>query len=494
MKKYTRAVSLGLGIVAGLVFALLSGFVVPLVALAAGPAPVNLLSAGNFTILSETGITDTGSHSSVITGNIGSSPITAAAMNDVFCSEITGTIYGVDAAYVGSGVTTCFAGDPGVPPVTPPDANKTLVDNAVGDMLTAYNDAAGRTLPTATKLGGGNIGGMTLAPGLYKWSTDVSIPTNLTLSGGPNDVWIFQVAGNLSIASGGSVPAGVKVILAGGAQASNIFWQVGGSTGATLGTYSTFNGNILSAKQVIIQTGAVLNGRALAQTQVTLDANVITVPISTVGALGEISGTKFGNSDGDGGHHRLAGVTIYLDANDNGVLDPGEPSMVTDNMGKYDFSNLPAGIYYVREVEQPGWVETYPASGSYTINLAAGEVSSKNDFADFKLGTISGTEFNDLNGNGKQDANEPGLQGWTITLTNLGGSVTETAVTDANGNYSFTGLDRGIYTISETEQSGWMPTTKKSLKVLVLSGTVSTGDNFGNDNRSCGGNTNQGNH
>jgi len=238
---------------------------------AAGPATVNLGSAGNFTVLSEAGITDTGSHTTVITGDIGSSPITAAAMDNVFCSEINGTIYGVDAAYVGSGSQTCFMGNP-------PLSNKTLVDNAVGDMLNAYNDAAGRTLPTSTELGAGNIGGMTLAPGLYKWSTDVNIPTNVTLSGGPNDVWIFQISGNLNIASGASVPAGVKVILSGGAQVSNIFWQVGGVTGATLGTYSTFNVNILSAKQIIIQTGAGLNGRAFAQTQVTLDANLISFP------------------------------------------------------------------------------------------------------------------------------------------------------------------------------------------------------------------------
>jgi len=243
------------------------------VAHAAGPAPVNLLSAGNFVILSKTGITNTGSHTTLITGNIGSSPITAAAMNNVFCSEIAGTIYGVDAAYVGSGDQTCFAGNP-------PLANKTLVDNAVLDMGTAYADAAGRPFPDGTELFAGNLGGQTFAPGLYKWSTDVTIPTNVTLSGGPDDVWIFQIAGNLSIASGASVPAGIKVVLIGGARASNVFWQVGGVTGATLGTYSTFNGNILSAKQIIIQTGAVLNGRALAETQVTLDANRISVPVT----------------------------------------------------------------------------------------------------------------------------------------------------------------------------------------------------------------------
>lgn len=238
---------------------------------AAGPASVDLLSAGNFTILSKTGITNTGSHMSAITGNIGSSPVTAAAMNNVFCSEITGTIYGVDSAYVGSGSQTCFMGNP-------PLANKTLVDVAVLDMGTAYADASGRTNPTATELGAGIIGGLTIAPGLYKWSSDVTIPTNVTLSGSENDVWIFQIAGNLNVASAGSLASGTKVLLSGGAKASNVFWQVGGVTGATLGTYSTFNGSILSAKQIIVETGAVVTGRLMAQTQVTLDASAVTAP------------------------------------------------------------------------------------------------------------------------------------------------------------------------------------------------------------------------
>lgn len=264
MKKITQQVMAG-ALTVYLVFNLLA----PINAMAAGPSTVNLLSSGNFSLLSKTGITNTGSHASAITGNIGSSPITAAAINNVFCSEISGTIYGVDAAYVGSGNQTCFAGNP-------PLSNKTLIDNAVLDMGTAYADAAGRpALTPDTNLFAGNLGGQTLAPGLYKWTTDVIIPTNVTFSGNANDIWILQIAGNLNIASGGSVPAGIKVLLAGGAQASNIFWQVGGGTGATLGTYSTFNGNILSATQVVMQTGAILNGRALAQTLITLDANNI---------------------------------------------------------------------------------------------------------------------------------------------------------------------------------------------------------------------------
>lgn len=236
---------------------------------ALGPETVDLGAADSFALLAKTGITNTGSHASHITGNIGNSPGTAAQMDNVFCSEITGTIYGVNTAYTGSGDPSCFAG-------TAPD--KTFVDNAILAIETAYGDAAGRALPNGTELYGGNLGGRVFAPGLYKWSTNVTIPTDVTLSGGANDVWIFQISGDLSIASGGSVPAGIKVKLIGGAQAKNVFWQVGGGVGATLGTYSTFNGTILSSKQVILQTGAVLNGRALAQTQVTLDADTVIKP------------------------------------------------------------------------------------------------------------------------------------------------------------------------------------------------------------------------
>ncbi|MHB8573835.1 MAG: ice-binding family protein [Dehalococcoidia bacterium] len=243
-------------------------------ALAAGPQPVNLFSAGNFVLLSQAGITNTGSHTSAITGNIGSSPITAAAMNDVFCSEITGTIYGVDAAYVGSGSQTCFAGNP-------PFANKTLVDNAVAGMQTAYTDAAGRPSGVGPNLnkGGGTLNGQNFTPGTYTWSTPVNITGDITLTGTATDVWIFQISGTLNISSA------TKVRLSGGAQASNIFWQVAGAT--TLGTTSTFNGSILDKTMIALQTGAVLNGRALAQTQVSLDANTVTTvgPSTTVGGM-----------------------------------------------------------------------------------------------------------------------------------------------------------------------------------------------------------------
>lgn len=232
-----------------------------------GPAPVDLLSisTNNFAILSTSGITDTGSHLSVITGNIGASPITAASMSTVFCSEMagTGTIFGVDAAYVGAGVgfQACFAGNP-------PASNKTLVDQAVADMGTAYTNAAGRA-PDYTELGAGNIGGRNLGPATYKWGTGVLIATDLMLTGGPNDVWIFQIAQGLTVSSG------VQIILAGGALPQNIFWQT--FAAADLGTTSVFKGILLSQTSIAEKTGSSIDGRLLAQTAVTLDQTRVTL-------------------------------------------------------------------------------------------------------------------------------------------------------------------------------------------------------------------------
>ena len=138
-------------------------------------------------------------------------------------------------------------------------------------MGTAYSDAAGRTNPApVTELGGGEIGGLTLAPGLYKWGTGVLITTDVTLSGGPNDVWIFQIAGGLTQASA------TKVILTGGALAKNVFWQAAGVV--ALGTTAHFEGIVLSATAITLNTGATVNGRLLSQTNVTLINNTVTQP------------------------------------------------------------------------------------------------------------------------------------------------------------------------------------------------------------------------
>jgi hypothetical protein len=214
-------------------------------------AVVNIGVAGNFAILSKSGITDV--YKSTITGNIGTSPITGAALL-VSCTEVAGTIYTVDAA----GPLPCRV------------TSATMLTRAVLDMQAAYTDAAGRTNPDFLNLGAGSIGGKTLTPGLYKWTSAVVIPTNVTISGGPNDVWIFQVAGTLTMSSA------VKIILAGGAQAKNIFWQAAGAV--TFGTTSHFEGNILGQTGINLQTGASINGRMLAQTAVTLQMNTANMP------------------------------------------------------------------------------------------------------------------------------------------------------------------------------------------------------------------------
>jgi hypothetical protein len=235
------------------------------------PAPVNLGTAGNFVLLAEAGITNV--PTSHIVGNIGASPITAFALTTIACSEIKGTIYGVDATYVGDSVnTTCFAGNPGVPAVTPSDANKTLVDNAVIAMEAAYTNASGR-VPDESDRNGGIIGGEVFLPGVYKWNSGVTIPTDMTVSGGPNDVWIFQITGTLDIS------ANKKIILSGGAQAKNIFWVVAGAT--TLEPGSVFEGTILAGpgvSTIALQSLATLHGRALGQKDITLISNTVYIP------------------------------------------------------------------------------------------------------------------------------------------------------------------------------------------------------------------------
>ena len=208
--------------------------------LAAGPAPVNLGSTAHFAILAGAAITTTGG--GTITGDVGASPITGAAIH-LTAAQVHGTIYAVDASGPAGSVMA-----PG-PLLT-----------AKGDLTKAYNDAAGRTpVPSGPFLnpGAGNIGGLNLVPGLYKFTSTAMITgANLTLTGGANDVWIFQIKSDLEVGST------IHVILAGGAQARNIFWQVG--TSATIGTFAVFKGTILAAQAVTMNTSSTMDGRAMA--------------------------------------------------------------------------------------------------------------------------------------------------------------------------------------------------------------------------------------
>jgi len=532
---------------------LMLGLSGPIAAFAAGPATVNLGTAGNFAILSKAGISTTGV--TKIVGNIGVSPIGSTAITGF------GLVRDWSGTFSRSTLVTgkVYAANYAAP--TP-----SMLTTAVSNMQTAYTDALSRATGVSNPGTAGEIGGLTLAPGVYTFTgagKNVTISTNLILSGGANDVWIFQIPGTFDV---GATAKPAAVVLSGGARAQNVFWAVAGAT--TIHPSSVVNGTILDYTNIAMQSGAVLNGRALAQTAVTLIANTVTVPTTTsvpaptyaittsvvgpqygsispsgtvsvaggssqtfaitpgsgdqintlvvdgapvatttsytfsdvtanhtiavsfgpipvsppvtytgtlvvnkdtiggngtftftgnngLGAfsvttvsgtgskifnnvapgtytiteknipkgwtqtdsdcsavvvtaggvdtctitdtsnklLGEIRGTKYVDRDGsgtlkgNGHHHRLAGVTIYLDMNNDGKLDPGDPSTVTNKCGEYRFLNLPAGTYVVREVEQPGWVETYPASGSYTIVLTAGKVSKNDNFGNFKLGS-----------------------------------------------------------------------------------------------------------
>jgi hypothetical protein len=218
-------------------------------------AVVNLGSSINYLILAKTAITNI--PTSALTGDLGLSPAAESYITGLALIDATG--YSTSAQVTGH----VFAADMASPtPVT--------LTTAVNDMLTAYTDAAGRPSPDFLELYTGNIGGKTLSAGLYKWTNTVTIPSDVTISGSATDVWIFQIAGNLTMSSA------KNITLSGGALAKNIFWQVAGEV--TIGTTSHFEGIILSMTAITFQTGASMNGRALAQTAVILDQNAVTEP------------------------------------------------------------------------------------------------------------------------------------------------------------------------------------------------------------------------
>jgi hypothetical protein len=222
--------------------------------LGSGPAPVNLGEAGNYAILAKSQVSTTGT--TKVIGNIGLSPAAASFITGFGLVADSTNVFSTSSLVTGQ----IFAANYAVP--TPSN-----LTTSVSNMETAYTDAAGRAADY-TELGAGNISGMTLAPATYKWSSGLLISTDVTLNGGPNDVWIFEVAQNVTVANG------AKIHLTGGALAKNVFWQSFGVV--SVGTTATMEGTVLAYTAINFKTGSVLNGRALAQTEVTLDATAVT--------------------------------------------------------------------------------------------------------------------------------------------------------------------------------------------------------------------------
>jgi Ice-binding-like/Bacterial Ig-like domain len=226
---------------------------------AMGPAPVGLGTAANYTILAKTAISSV--PQSMITGDIAVSPAAATFITGFDLMLDATTTFSTATQVVGGG--RVYAASYTTP--TP-----TLLTVAVSNMEGAYTDAAGRSNPNFLELGSGNIGGLTLVPGLYKWTSNITVPSNVTISGGANDTWIFQTTGNLTMS------ANMRVNLAGQAQAKNIVWQVAGT--ASTGAGAHFEGILLCKTQVTLQTGTTMNGRVLAQTLVALQSATVTPP------------------------------------------------------------------------------------------------------------------------------------------------------------------------------------------------------------------------
>jgi len=232
---------------------------------------VNLGTAADFAVLTKSGVTTTGVTS--VKGDMGTSPIAATAITGFTLIMDSSKTHSTSALVTGKVYAASY---------TSPTPSK--MTTAISDMETAYTDAAGRLDPDELNLKAGLIEGETLAPGLYKWGSSVSFTSSLTFDGectlagvcpglDQNDplktepVWILQMTGDLIVGSG------ARVTLKNGAKWENIFWQIAGST--TLYTSAHIEGTILCATNIVFQTGSSLNGKALAQTAVTLDAATI---------------------------------------------------------------------------------------------------------------------------------------------------------------------------------------------------------------------------
>ena len=229
-----------------------------LVATATALVPiVNLGTAGDFAVLAKAGVSTV--PDSAITGDVGVSPINQGALTGFSITQSADGTYATSPQVTGHMFAADFF-----------DPTPTKMTAAISDMELAYTDATGRVNPDEIDFKSGHLGGLTLAPGVYKFSSDVNFNDHSVLKGTDEDVWIFQIAGIMSI------DAGKSIKLEGGAQAKNIVWVAAGAT--EFGAGSHFEGIVLGATSATFKTGSSINGRVLVQTAAVLQVATVTQP------------------------------------------------------------------------------------------------------------------------------------------------------------------------------------------------------------------------
>jgi hypothetical protein len=406
-----------------LVVSMFTGVFAPMRATRAASV-VNLGTAGDFVILAKTAITTTGATS--ISGDIGISPAAASSMAGFGLVMDSTNTFSTSSLVDGK----VYASNYALP--TP-----TKMSTAVSDMEAAYTAAAGQSADV-TELGGGTVANRTLVPGVYRWSTPVTITTDLTLAGGPNDVWIFQIAQTLDLA------AGMKILLSGGAQAKNVFWQVAGAVNLLAGSH--FEGIILAQTNIAMRAGATFNGRLLAQTAVTLISTTGDAPAAT-GASGTITIIK--NTVPNGPQDFSFTISNGQDTASFTLDDDADPTF--SNMES--IGELSPGTYTITEQAVSGYfligitgaTSFNLSTRTATVTLVAGAAVSSATvrFTNMQSGTI--TIIKDTVPNGPQDFSFTMTSDSTQTTFNLDDDADPTLLNWA----LFGGLLPGTYTITE---------------------------------------------
>ena len=231
--------------------------------------------------------------------------------------------------------------------------------------------------------------------------------------------------------------------------------------------------DIRGACDVLVNSTMAADLPKLSNVTTTAGQSIGEVDFGNLPQPGQVRGQQFHDLDRDGlqdiGEPGLDGWTVYVDLNDNNILEPAEPSARTNSYGEYVISDLdPFGTYAVRVVTQEHWTQTWPTQangGTWTVDIQAGTVVADIDFGFYYAGpdaqstdVVTGVLYHDRNANGLQDANEPGLRDWIVELNSEDGQVQDTDTTDASGRYSFEGVTAGNYSVEAVLHADWTQT------------------------------------